>query len=248
MSHPWNLAPEEWADVLLKRAMPEAVAEDLRNGKLLPWSINLLNLTEEAGTLLDLGSGRGEHCAFLALHGRDTTLADWSSENLSFSMKLFGVLGIRGRFLQTDITAPLPFKDDSFDTVFSCGVFEYFTEMEIKSILREAFRVSRKKVIILVPNALSIAYRVGKWYMQRTKRWPWGGERPFRTLKPSFRAVTKGKLFEFTVDAQNSLNFLTMPGGERIKNLLIRTLRLKYHSRPVLLKQGYLLVTIGEKT
>lgn len=247
MANPWNLAPEEWADVLLKRAMPEAVAGDLRKGNLLPWSVNLLDLTERTGTLLDLGSGRGEHCAFLALHGRDTTLTDWSSENLSFSMKLFGVLGIQGRFLQTNITAPLPFKNDSFDTVFSCGVFEYFTDEEIKSILREAFRVSRKKVIILVPNALSIAYRVGKWYMERTKRWPWGGERPFRTLKPSFRAVTKGKLSEFTVDAQNSLNFLTMPGGERIKNLLIRTLRLKYHSRPVLLRQGYLLVTIGEK-
>jgi SAM-dependent methyltransferase len=229
MNNP-DLAPEEWADVLLKRAMRSGCREFEK--EVVPGPSSLLNLTGRTGTLLDLGSGRGEHCAFLALHGRDTTLTDWSSENLSFSMKLFGILGIQGRFLRTDITAPLPFKNDSFDTVFSCGVFEYFTDMEIKSILREAFRVSRKKVIILVPNALSIAYRVGKWYMEKTKRWPWGGERPFRTLKPSFRAVTKGKLSEFTVDAQNSLNFLTMPGG-RIKNYSY-ALQVKYHSRPVL--------------
>jgi ubiquinone/menaquinone biosynthesis C-methylase UbiE len=242
-----NLRPEEWANLLLKHVMPEGIGGDIRNWKLSPWCKTLLNLTEKTATFLDLGSGRGEHCALLALRGGDTTLTDWSSENLSFSMKLFEVLGIKGKFLRTDIVDPLPFESNSFDTVFSCGVFEHFTDEEIKRILREAFRVSKKRVIIMVPNALSIAYRIGKWYMEKTKRWSWGREFPFRTLKPYFRAVTKGKVFEFTVDARHSLNFLTMPCGERIKRTVVRALRLRHHSRPALFRQGYLLVTVGEK-
>jgi len=247
MMKPWNLAPEKWSDLLLGSVSPEEAAEDLKRGRLMPWALSLQHLTADIQTVLDLGSGRGEHSAFLALGRRETTLTDWSNENLEFSKKLFSVMGLEGRFLQADITAPLPFKEGSFDAVFSCGVFEYFTDEQIKSILKESFRVSRKKVIIMIPNAFAIAYRIGKWYMERIHRWPWGGERPMRTLKPHFRSVNKGRFYEFTVGAQHSLTFLNMRGGETIKKMLIR-FGVRDHLDPVSLKQGYLLVSVGEKT
>ena len=243
---PWNLDPEEWSNILLKSASPDAIGGGLKKGTSVPWATTLLNLTENMETLLDLGSGTGEHSAFLALDGRKTTLTDWSYENLQFSEKLFTAMGLGGRFLQLDITAPLPFKEGSFDTVFSCGVFEYFMDEEIRSILKESFRVSRKKVIIMTPNALAIAYRIGKWHLERTHRWYWGGERPMRTLKPHFDAVNRGRFCEFTVGAQHALNFLTMRGGKKIQRLLPR-LGIKDHPNPVFLKQGYLLVSVGEK-
>ena len=145
------------------------------------------------------------------------------------------------------MTKHLPFKDNTFDSVFSCGVFEYFTDEQIKSILREAFRISKKRVIIMVPNALSIPYRMGMWYMRMTKNWPWGGERPFVTLKSHFKAVGATRISEFSVGTKHSLNFLTMRGGETLRKWTARLLNLHDHSNPALFRQGYLLVSVAEK-
>ena len=242
------MTPKEWTNVLLEGITPETVAKDIANRKFLPWSKNLLQFTEDSKEVLDLGCGAGQHSALLANNGRKMTLLDVSQENLDFGAGVFEILGLNARFCLADMTRPLPFEDNSFDTVFSCGVFEYFTDEEIKSVLREAFRVSKKRVIIMVPNALSLAYRVGYWYTKKTKQWKWGGERPFCTLKPYFKTVENIRFFEFTVAAKHSFNFLTMPKREIIKKLFIRALKLSDHSKPALLRQGYLLISIGEKT
>jgi ubiquinone/menaquinone biosynthesis C-methylase UbiE len=244
---PLNLTPKEWSNVLLEGITPETVAKNITNGKFLPWSENLLHFTEDSKEVLDLGCGAGQHSALLAYNGRKMTLLDLSQENLDFSAEVFEILGLNGRFCLADMTRPLSFEDNSFDTVFSCGVFEYFTDEEIKSILKEAYRISKRRIIIMVPNALSVAYRIGYWYMKKTKQWKWGGERPFRTLKPYFRSVENVRFFEFTVAAEHSFNFLTMPRREIIEKLTIRALKLNDNSKPAPFRQGYLLISIGEK-
>src|SRR5262245_61994064 len=181
-----NLTPAEWSDVLLSTVEPSHVARELQGGQVSPWTTVLLEYTRDVHSVLDLGSGRGQHSAMLALTGKATTLLDWSPENLDFSMKVFDVLRQQAQFCRADMLKPLPFADDTFDAVFSCGVFEYFTDREITNVLREAFRVARKRVIIMVPNASSVAYRVGKFYMEKRGTWHWGGERPHSTLKPYF--------------------------------------------------------------
>jgi ubiquinone/menaquinone biosynthesis C-methylase UbiE len=246
--NPWNLTPKEWADVLLKGNTPEKVADDIKERKLLPWSENLLQYTEDSKEVLDLGCGAGQHSALLACNGRKMTLLDISQENLDFSWRVFEILGLNARFLLADMTRPLPLENNSFDSVFSIGVFEYFSDKEIKGILKEAFRVSRKRVIIMVPNAFSIAYRLGYWYSKKTKQWVWGGERPFYTLKAYFKSIENTRFFEFTVAPKHSLNFLTMPKSDLFKKMIIRALTLKDDSNPALFRQGYLLISIGEKT
>ena len=184
----------------------------------------------------------------LAGAGRQTTLIDWSQENLAFSRDLYGALGLKGQFCRADITQRLPFESHSIDAVFSCGVFEYFTAAQIDAVMAEAFRVARKRVIIMVPNARAVAYRLGKWYMERTGTWEWGGEVPSHTLKNHFRRAGAVGIREFSLGGQHSVDFLAaLPGGERMVSLLTRTLKLTRHHRPSLLGQGYLLVTIGEK-
>lgn len=242
------LTPQEWADVLVKNAQPDMMAEALRTGRYWSWTETLLQYSQESDEILDMGSGAGENAAVLALRGRKMTLLDWSEQNLEFDRQLFHVMGFPGRFVPHDMTQPLPFEDNSFDVVFSCGVFEYFTDEQIRAILKEAFRVSRKRVIILVPNARSIAYRLGKWYLERTGQWPWGKERPFRSLRPHFQAAGQARVTEFCVGTRHSLDFLVMRGGPLLKRLFIRVLRLTDHAKPAAFGQGYLLVTIGERT
>lgn len=242
-----NLSSEEWSNVLLRGAMTEAIAENVMNEEMPPWNAVLLQYTDNSVETLELGSGTGQHSALLAFHGKKTTLLDWSPQSLNFSKRLFTRIGIKGNFLKSDLTKPLPFKNNSFDTVFSVGVLEHFSEGEIRALLKEAFRVTRRRVIMMAPNGFSTAYRIGKWYMEKTGKWPWGGERPFLTLRPYFQTAEKAKVLEFSVGAKHSLNFLMFPKGEVIKRLTIFILRLKDHPKPALFRQGYLLVTMGEK-
>ncbi|MDQ6891347.1 MAG: class I SAM-dependent methyltransferase [Acidobacteriota bacterium] len=245
---PWNLTTEQWSQQLLSQTTLEAAASGLKKGELLPWTRILFDVTSEGEKVLDLGAGRGENAAALALEGRAPTLVDWSLDNLVFGQRLFDQLGKKARFCQSDITRPLPFADGSFDVVYSCGVFEYFTAPQIESILREALRVSRRTVVIMVPNALSAAYRIGMWYLKATKKWNWGGEVPSVTLKPRFRAAGFRRLREFSVASRHSLDFLVMPMGSLVQRVLLKLFGRTDSSRPAVLRQGYLLVTVGSKS
>src|SRR5687768_16230003 len=170
----WNLTADQWSAVLQSKADPMDVAARLRrSGTFVPWSQLLVTESADCVSTADLGCGRGEHSAVLARAGRQTTLIDWSHENLVFSRELCAALGLDGRFCRADITQRLPLESSSIDAVFSCGVFEYFTAAQIDAIMAEAFRVARKRVIIMVPNARAIGYRVGKWYMEKTVTWEW---------------------------------------------------------------------------
>lgn len=243
----WNLTPEEWSNVLQGDTEVRRVAQSVKGGCPFPWAPTLLDLTDDCQTTLDMGSGRGELSALLARTGKRTTLLDWSEKNLEFSRALFKELGISGQTRRADMTQRLPFSDGCFDAVFSCGVFEYFSDEDIRKILMEAFRLAKKRVIILVPNAFSLAYRFGKWYMERTKRWVWGGERPFGSLKAYFHAAGSGPVREFSVGTKHSLDFLSMPGGRSMRKAAVALFRLKDHPRPSFMNQGYILITVGEK-
>lgn len=247
MATKWNLTEAQWSDVLTNEATPEGVAHGLTQGNWLPWVDTLLQYSGESDTTLDMGSGRGENSAVLALKGRKTTLLDWSNDNLEYSKTLFKLLNLDGTFCHADMTKPLPFPSNAFDTVFSCGVFEYFTSATIRGIIQEAFRISRKRVIIMVPNAWSIPYRFGMAYMKMTGQWQWGGEVPSYTLKPHFRDFPNTKVVEFSVGTRHSLDFLTMPGGRIMKRVYGRLLNVQDHPGPASLRQGYLLITIAEK-
>lgn len=245
----WNLTADQWSAVLQSKADPTDVAARLRrSGTFVPWSQMLVTESSDCVSTADLGCGRGEHSAVLARAGRQTTLVDWSQDNLTFCQGLYSALDLEGQFCRADITRPLPFESNSIDFVFSCGVFEYFNAAQVEAIIHEAFRVARKRVVIMVPNAFAVAYRLGMWYMKRSGTWDWGGEVPSYTLKPYFQRVGAASIREFSLGGQHSVDFLApLPGGERAVPLLTRALRLTRHARPSRLRQGYLLVCIGEK-
>lgn len=94
-------------------------------------------------SVLDLGCGYGAYSLALAANGRQCVGADINMEYVrrAHSSGLPAVA----------VDTTLPFADKAFDTVLLLEVIEHVPAIE--SILKEAFRVARKNVLITVPNA-----------------------------------------------------------------------------------------------
>jgi ubiquinone/menaquinone biosynthesis C-methylase UbiE len=97
-------------------------------------------------TILDLGCGFGAYSDALRQAGLDCFGCDI---NLDYLRKA----GSKGLPV-TAVDSVLPFPDGSFDTVLIFEVLEHVADVE--KVLREAFRVARRNVLITVPNSESI--------------------------------------------------------------------------------------------
>ena len=97
-------------------------------------------------SILDLGCGFGAYSGALQHNGHTCVGCDIN----------FGYLreAVATGLPAVNVDSVLPFRDRSFDTVLIFEVLEHVTDIE--RILREAFRVARKNVLITVPNAENI--------------------------------------------------------------------------------------------
>src|SRR5678816_1428586 len=96
--------------------------------------------------ILDLGCGYGAYSLALLKEGRSCVGCD---VNLKY-VKTAAASGLPA----VVALHPLPFPDKSFDTVLLFEVIEHVPPIE--AILKEAFRVARKNVLVTVPNAEDI--------------------------------------------------------------------------------------------
>lgn len=87
-------------------------------------------------TVLELGCGDGMVSCILQRNGKKVTAIDHCSERFDERVKNEGV-----KLLELNASS-LPFKDESFDFVFSFDAFEHFADPE--SVLNEAYRVVKK--------------------------------------------------------------------------------------------------------
>ncbi|HZI51401.1 MAG TPA: class I SAM-dependent methyltransferase [Terriglobia bacterium] len=93
--------------------------------------------------ILDLGCGYGAYSLALLKEGRSCVGCD---VNLQY-LKKAAASGLPAVAAE----GALPFSDKSFDTVLLFEVIEHVPPIE--AILKEAFRVARKNVLVTVPNA-----------------------------------------------------------------------------------------------
>ncbi len=101
-------------------------------------------VNQHAGdTILDLGCGYGAYSLALKSDGRKCVGCDI---NLKYLTKASS-----SGLPVVAVDTVLPFPDRSFDTVILLEVIEHVPELE--NILKEAFRVARRNVLITVPNA-----------------------------------------------------------------------------------------------
>lgn len=233
-------SPQEWSALYTKTMSGVTGVRSLK-------ARAIVDLTERGDVVLEAGCGSATLSAELACAGRVIELCDFSQEILDRAVSLFERSNLPPpRVKLADLTQPLPWQDGAVDVVWSSGVLEHWTDQELKPIVKEMVRISRKAVISLVPNARSVFYRLGKHLMEEARLWPYGRELPRATLAPIFLSAGLEKIREFTIMPEHSPQFLhaTDPA---VHVMVSKWWAQLLPNDPVVADQGYLLVTVGFK-
>lgn len=213
-----------------------------------PLATALAGLSQPGETLLEAGCGSATISAELSREGRVVELADFSQAILDRAVKLFANSGLPtpGTTL-ADLTKPLPWAANAVDITWSSGVLEHWTDEELVPIVAEMARISRRRVVSLVPYAGSLFYRFGKWEAEATGIWPYGRELPRESLRAVFERAGLRNVAESTVWSEQALEFTHYLDPELRRRA--REWWASLAEDDILRRtQGYLLLTIGEKT
>jgi SAM-dependent methyltransferase len=159
--------------------------------------------------VLEEGSGTGLVSLGLAQRGAEVFLLDKSDEALAFSRDGFAETGADHLATQASIIG-LPFRDASFDFVWSGGVIEHFALGQQVRILEEMIRVTRPggKVIVIAPSAEARIYGKAKAYADSRNAWQPGYEVPISSLGEVAAGAGVELVREYRVGLLAELHFL----------------------------------------
>lgn len=231
--------PEEWHSVY---DTPITAVDSARS----PIAMFLLQHSAPGDVMLETGCGSASISAELSIAGRQVELADFSQPILDRAARLFAASKLPLPHARlADLTQPLPWPDRSVDITWSSGVLEHWTDEELVSIVREMVRVSRKRVVSLVPFAGSVFYRWGKHVAESTGTWSYGRELPRETLCGVFGQAGLHNIVEETLWADAALNFVKLIDPELVPEVA-RWWQALPSDDPLRRSQGYLLATVGE--
>ena len=137
----------------------------------------------ECSLILELGCGAAKESSYLSLQGRETVGLDISNHALRVATKVTSIYGANVQLVQGDVKA-LPFKDETFDFIFSTLVMCYFKDLN--PLLEEHRRILKfgKYFALYVPYRYSL-FTIEKHLYMLSGKWPWGWETEFsiRQLK-----------------------------------------------------------------
>jgi SAM-dependent methyltransferase len=100
--------------------------------------------------ILDLGCGNGRHAVQFEKGGIRTVGADISPTGLNLMDKRFASDGLQSKLVLTDCRFPLPFRDNSFDGLFSTGVIHHARITEVRLAISEIWRIISPGGLIFV--------------------------------------------------------------------------------------------------
>ncbi len=107
------------------------------------------SFVKEGRRVLEIGCGMGTDSRYISKHGSDIISLDLSHRNVAFTLKGMQILQLKGKGVNADAER-LPFKDNSFDIVYSFGVLHHTPDTQ--KAINEAYRVLKpngKCVIML---------------------------------------------------------------------------------------------------
>lgn len=121
-------------------------------GKLDRYPIPSFPLEGGGQQLLDLGCSWSRWTIAAAKRGFDVVGLDPSLGALMAARRVSGALGIRSRYVCGDARF-LPFRDASFDCIFSYGVLQHLSEPNVELVLQEVARVLKPGGVSLIQMA-----------------------------------------------------------------------------------------------
>ena len=98
--------------------------------------------------LLGLACGGGQQGPVFAVKGYDTTIMDYSIEQLQSDRMVAEREGLEIKTGQADMTKTFPFDDETFDIIF-CPVSNVYIE-DLTNMWRESYRVLKKGGLLMV--------------------------------------------------------------------------------------------------
>ena len=136
--------------------------------------IEMINLIKKytplKGKILEAGCGTSSHSVYLSKEGYQVTAIDIENDMLGLAKKFNETLSGNVIYTLGDIFH-LPFKSNTYNTIFSHGVLEHFSNQEIVSIINESLRVANT-VIISVPTIFDISNNLmGDEILRSVFRW-----------------------------------------------------------------------------
>lgn len=236
-----RLTEQQWAELYNEDKL-DSVTEHLLSEDYNPWTIEMLNLTKNGESVLEIGCGSGETSLALAKAGRVVSALDLSKSSIRIVEEVIKKSGLQID-IQTycmDAMGELPFTDQQFDCVFHAGLLEHFYQDERIDMLRKWKRIC-KRMVSMVPNACSVPYRIWKEELERENRWPYGIEMPQKTLYEDFAKAGYRDIKEYTIGFEYALHYL--PKEHYVRKAFENILESGFPINDW--GQGYLLVTIG---
>lgn len=236
-----RLSSDEWGN-LFNVSMKDSILNRIKQKDLTIQTQEILKITDVGSKVLEIASGTGESSVSLALYNNCKCVAlDYEKNCVELIQELSKSLLVDVKTLCLDATKLLPFKENEFDVIFHAGLLEHFTKDERIAMLKHWYPYG-KKMISMVPNASSLAYRIGKKNMEDSGTWQWGLEMPIHSQIDDFTKAGYIVEKEYTIGLEQALNFLE---NGILKQTLLESIANGYEDDQYY--QGYLLVTIGVK-
>lgn len=208
-----------------------------------PWMPEVMGFDSFKGkSLLEIGCGMGSDLMQFARGGARCTGVDLTPRSIEISRHRFQLYNMPGDFLITD-GEHLPFKDESFDVVYSNGVLHHTPDTE--GAVREVHRVLKPggiaKVMLYYRHSLNYWGEMvlrrgvlgGEFFRGRSvdeimSRWVEYSEHGGRPLVKVYSQCEARKLFNLFSEVKTEIEQITRPELRIFKNIpesLFRRLR-----------------------
>ena len=175
--------------------------------------------------LFGMAGVSGINSCWLARSGRAVTLVDDNAERLAGVRRIWAELGAPATFVHHTDYARLPFDDDAFDLAWEWAGLWYLPDAG--ALLHELARVSRRLVLVAMPNNLQVGYLLRKYVIDRDffrtvdERWVSMGR-----IKKTLRSAGVRLVQEGVLDVPPWPDTV-MPAAEVLKRLGIKSRRLE---------------------
>jgi len=128
--------------------------------------------------IIEVGCGSGFMSARLSILGANVAILDKSEAAIDVACGAFVRLGLKAPevFVEDALDNSVP--SDLYDVVWNGGVIEHFFDDGKRLLIQEMLRMAKPggKVVIMVPNAWCIPFRIGQFWQRLKGTWKYGYE------------------------------------------------------------------------